>query len=332
MKIFICEYITGGGLYRAPLPASLVSEGALMRDALLRDLSDIPGLSLSVTYDVRLTRSDLDIHAIAIHPEEDIDLVWDAAIREADAVWIIAPETDGVLSRLSARVLAHGRKLIGCAPAIVDLMADKYQTYQALTTAGVLAIPTYRRATWPSSREGAWVVKPDDGVGCEDVRYLPTTASLQAWLSQQQDEHWIIQPYVEGVAASLSMLCHAGQGWLLSCNRQRVAIENGDFRFSGCAVNALSDQWNVLEPLAKKLAAAIPGLSGYIGVDVVMAENGPQVVEINPRLTTSYAGLRASIGCNPARLVLDLLYNEIFDGTGFNMPEHLSRQVIEVTP
>jgi predicted ATP-grasp superfamily ATP-dependent carboligase len=332
MKIFICEYITGGGLYRAPLPAGLVREGALMRDALLRDLADIPGLSLTATYDARLPVPEQQVQAIAIHPHEDIDAVWDAAIREADAVWIIAPETGGVLSWWSARVLAQGRKLIGSAPAIVDLMADKYQTYQALTAAGVPAIPTYRRAAWPRSREGAWVVKPADGVGCEDVRYLPTTASLQVWLSQQQDEHWLIQPYVDGVAASLSMLCHAGHGWLLSCNRQRVAIENGDFRFSGSAVNALSDQWDVLEPLATKLAAAIPGLSGYIGVDVVMAEHGPQVVEINPRLTTSYAGLRASIGCNPARLVLDLLYNEIFDGTGFNMPEHLSRQVIEVTP
>lgn len=332
MKIFICEYITGGGLYRAPLPDGLVREGALMRDALLRDLKDIPGLSLSLTYDARLPKPELDIDAIAIHPHEDIDAVWDTAMQKADAVWLIAPETGGVLSRLSARVLALGRKLIGSAPVIVDLMADKYQTFQTLATAHVPAIPTYRRATWPRAREGAWVVKPDDGVGCEDVRYLPTTASLQAWLPQQHGERWIIQPYVEGIAASLSMLCHAGRGWLLSCNRQRVTIEDGDFRFSGCAVNALADQWDVLEPLAKQLAAAIPGLSGYIGVDVVMAEDGPKVVEINPRLTTSYAGLRASIERNPARLVLDLLYNDVFDGTGFNMPEHLSRQVIEVTP
>jgi predicted ATP-grasp superfamily ATP-dependent carboligase len=32
------------------------------------------------------------------------------------------------------------------------------------------------------------------------------------------------------------------------------------------------------------------------------------VLEVNPRLTTSYAGLRDALGINPARLVLDLLH------------------------
>ena len=31
------------------------------------------------------------------------------------------------------------------------------------------------------------------------------------------------------------------------------------------------------------------------------------MLEVNPRLTTSYAGLRAALNVNPAALVLDLL-------------------------
>ena len=54
-------------------------------------------------------------------------------------------------------------------------------------------------------------------------------------------------------------------------------------------------------------AGAIPGLWGYIGIDLVETARGPLVVDVNPRLTTSYAGLAAATGCNPARLVLDLL-------------------------
>lgn len=304
----------------------------MMRDALIRDLRGIPGVSLSMTYDARLPLPDEGIHAVAIHPYDDVDAIWDAAIQQADAAWIVAPEIGGVLSRMSARVLRHGRRLIGPAPATIDVMADKYQTYQTLCKANVPTIPTYRRDAWPKTRTGAWVIKPDDGVGCDGVRYLSSTAALRDWLSRHTDAGLVIQPYVEGVAASLSMLCHEGRAWLLSCNRQRVAIANGEFQFSGSVVNALADQWGVFQPLAKKLAAAVPGLSGYIGVDVLLTADGLQVVEVNPRLTTSYVGLRASIGCNPARLVLDLLYNDDFEGTGFNMPEHLSRQVIEVTP
>jgi predicted ATP-grasp superfamily ATP-dependent carboligase len=39
----------------------------------------------------------------------------------------------------------------------------------------------------------------------------------------------------------------------------------------------------------------------------VLAEHGPVVVEINPRLTTSYVGLGAALDCSPAALVLDLI-------------------------
>jgi predicted ATP-grasp superfamily ATP-dependent carboligase len=41
---------------------------------------------------------------------------------------------------------------------------------------------------------------------------------------------------------------------------------------------------------------------GYIGVDLVLGDDasgtGDRVIEINPRLTTSYVGLRAAARCN----------------------------------
>jgi predicted ATP-grasp superfamily ATP-dependent carboligase len=50
----------------------------------------------------------------------------------------------------------------------------------------------------------------------------------------------------------------------------------------------------------------MPELWGYAGVDVMRCEQELRVLEVNPRLTTSYAGLRRSLGINPAALVLDL--------------------------
>jgi predicted ATP-grasp superfamily ATP-dependent carboligase len=48
-------------------------------------------------------------------------------------------------------------------------------------------------------------------------------------------------------------------------------------------------------------------LWGYVGVDLVLTGDGPVVLEINPRLTTSYCALRPALGLNTAALVLDLL-------------------------
>jgi predicted ATP-grasp superfamily ATP-dependent carboligase len=46
--------------------------------------------------------------------------------------------------------------------------------------------------------------------------------------------------------------------------------------------------------LARRAVAAVPGLRGFVGVDVVLGD-GPRddvVIEINPRLTMSYVALR----------------------------------------
>jgi predicted ATP-grasp superfamily ATP-dependent carboligase len=78
---------------------------------------------------------------------------------------------------------------------------------------------------------------------------------------------------------------------------------------TGISVNAEATGAHLLAGLASEIAAAIPLLWGYVGVDLVLTESGPVVLEINPRLTTSYCGLRHALSHNPATWVLDLLKN-----------------------
>ena len=55
---------------------------------------------------------------------------------------------------------------------------------------------------------------------------------------------------------------------------------------------------------SNSLIKALPGLRGYVGVDILISKDEVLLVEVNPRLTTSYAGLRLALGVNPAGLVL----------------------------
>ena len=49
----------------------------------------------------------------------------------------------------------------------------------------------------------------------------------------------------------------------------------------------------------------MPGLQGYVGVDVVLGDDRRDwAIEINPRLTTSYVGLRALARFNLAEAML----------------------------
>jgi predicted ATP-grasp superfamily ATP-dependent carboligase len=55
----------------------------------------------------------------------------------------------------------------------------------------------------------------------------------------------------------------------------------------------------------------MPDLWGYVGIDLIDGATGPLVLEVNPRLTTSYVGLARAIRMNPAALVLGLLDREL---------------------
>ena len=48
---------------------------------------------------------------------------------------------------------------------------------------------------------------------------------------------------------------------------------------------------------------AIPGMKGYVGVDLVLSNDSVWLIEINPRVTTSYIGLRQILSANLAEII-----------------------------
>jgi predicted ATP-grasp superfamily ATP-dependent carboligase len=60
--------------------------------------------------------------------------------------------------------------------------------------------------------------------------------------------------------------------------------------------------------MAIRALQTLGDLCGYVGVDLVLGRDGESedtVIEINPRLTTSYVGLRAASRGNLAQAMLD---------------------------
>jgi predicted ATP-grasp superfamily ATP-dependent carboligase len=314
LRIFVCEYVTGGGLCGQPLPASLSREGDMMLTALVKDLAALDGVEIVTTRDKRLPalRAPADV-AMVSEPGE-LWPRWAELIRSADAVWPIAPESGGVLARVSELTVDARRNLLACDPQSVRLTSSKLATAQYLTKAGIPTVPTAPLGNGEAfGRASAWVVKPDDGAGAENTLLFDAAADLDRWMAANQGSHMILQPYVSGPAASLSLLCRDGAAWLLTCNEQLIEITGNQFRYRGFVVAGREARRAEYQPIASAVAAAIPGLWGYVGVDLIDGPDGPVVLEINPRLTTSYAGLRRAVGVNPAGLVLDLLNRKIPD-------------------
>ena len=142
---------------------------------------------------------------------------------------------------------------------------------------------------------------------------FPDLRAALRWIDSRADaQRYVLQPYTPGEALSLSVLACDGRALLLSVNRQRIAVHEGSFLYQGSVVNALPDTGGRFQRLAQSIVAAIPGLWGYFGVDLILSDSGPVVVDVNPRLTTSYAGLRPALGINPAGMVLSALSGNEF--------------------
>lgn len=309
MKVLVYEYVTGGGPI-AP-SSSLAGEGALMLGALLDDLAEIPGVRPMVMLDRLAPVVGVRNHTtewLRLAPGEAAQERFLTEIHRVDAVWPIAPETGGVLERLCLAVEAAEKALLTSPSRAVGMTASKLKTVTRLASQGVPVIPTQPCDFKVATPHFAYpiVVKADDGAGCEDSCIIRGAAQWESLRHGSDMVNPIMQPLVAGESLSLSGLFAHGEARLLSVNRQHIDQQLDRFQLNGCSVNALTDREGQFTEILKRTAAAFPELWGYAGIDLLMNEAGLWVLEINPRLTSSYAGLRSGLGVNPASLVMDL--------------------------
>jgi tyramine---L-glutamate ligase len=312
LKILVFEYITGGGFSQQALPASLLAEGELMLRALLADCSRIKPLSVQLMLDSRCLAiaEDYVVNMTVVSATDDVNQVFQDLLKTVDAVWLVAPEFDGILQGLSGQVEAAGKRLLTSSSTAVAVAANKWHTFQCLQAAAIPTINTVLLSDYASYRPGQWVIKPIDGVGCTDTWRVDNAEDFILLLASiTQPQNFVIQPYRTGRTMSLSCLFHQGQGWVLCVNEQVLSVQDQRFKLQACKVNCLPVM-PALKQLVAQLAKAIPGLHGYVGVDLIQSPLTVEeywVVEINPRLTSSYVGLYQALGLNIVELVLQMM-------------------------
>ncbi len=303
MKILVFEYITGGGFNRQELPGSLAGEGSLMLNALLDNLMRLNKLEITIMRDWRLEVLP-GVHNVIIGPEHDVTEEFARLVKQADRVWPIAPEFDGILQNLCQKVEALGKILLTSASTAVAVAGNKFKTYELLNRHRISTVPT--RMLDNSYSPGEWMVKAVDGVGCSDSYVIANRQDFER-LELRKDAY-IIQPHLQGAKTSLSALFKQGSGWLICANLQHFERLNQQYHLTGIVVNHHPDP-GLYQPLITEIARALPELWGYVGIDLI--ENDQTwVLEINPRLTTSFVGIYEALGINIAEAVLQLLHGD----------------------
>lgn len=248
-----------------------------------------------------------------------------------DAIMLIAPEFDGALVSLLQKIQSDPWGCVRCLNLdckVAEMFSDKRATAEWLrkhriATPETKAVSDQRAAGFLYRRTRiaeSCVLKPRHGAGSDRVNVISMGRSEFDRLrevSHEADADWVLQPLIPGDACSIGLIGGGGV-WPTIClppARQNIRRQNNQFRYNGGTIPCEAPLAGAAGQVAGQVAEALGEFSGYVGIDVVVstAANGAtsaQVIEINPRLCTSYVGYRALCEDNLAACLLQQHGNE----------------------
>ncbi len=323
MKIIVYEHVSGGGYCEHPIPPSFLAEGFAMMRSIAADFK-AAGHTVTVLLDARLSTLnppiDADFIVPILYPNEPKQFLSNIA-KVNDAAYVIAPETGKDLLSTVKLIEETGKITLNCESKVISKVTDKAFLNMELEKNG-FSIPKtlvlkkdadinqikhsiLQELTYPL------IFKPSDGVGANGLSIIEDEKQIEKALSkinkESANDDFIVQEFIKGESASVSVLSTGKKALGMSLNRQNVKVSGPDqsSSYEGGIVpfeHPLKD--NALA-LAEKVVESFPGLRGYVGVDMVLAEDTAFVLDVNPRLTTSYVGLRKVANFNIAEALIN---------------------------
>lgn len=301
--LVVYEHITGGGVRAGrPLPpwwgearAVLVAVAGLFRTW--------GRLPVVTTTDERLAHDGPAAdEVVTVTPGEGPAALASLATR-CGAALVIAPETGGTLARVTAQVEQTGALVLGSPATAVAAAADKLALWRRLQAAGLPAPAARPAADVTQAREAAGllgypvVVKPRLGASCEGVARVDDPAGLDravAGALRYGAGPVVVQRLVEGMPASVTLLAAGGRAAALSLNGQDVAL-GATSAYRGGIAGIDHPRRERAFAVAREVVRLVPGLRGFVGVDLVIGDGGCSVLEVNPRVTTPVLGLARAL-------------------------------------
>ena len=307
MRVFVGEYLCGGGMSEQLSPATK-AEGEAMLRAIVADLAEVADVTeVIVPVDTRFGDEVLDAVTVPVDPSQPLLGQWARAAQDCDTALVIAPESGGVLAKAVAVLRAGGVNVLASASDFLRIASDKWLTAKRMMAAGI-PHPLYlsksdRRYEKQFPREGRFVVKPRDGCGTDRVRVFDSFEQAKRELG----DHDLLQPWVPGEPLSVALVSSGRQPIFLPAVRQHLSAD--DFGYQGGSGPVDEERQRRAISLASRVIAEMPpNARGFVGIDLVLGKRPSQdcVIEINPRLTTSYVGLRRMVQGNLAARLFDL--------------------------
>ncbi len=326
MKILLYEHVSAGGFREKNIAPSVLSEGyGILRTA----IADAKRAGHNVV-------TILEKQIASYNPPLDADLkVTVSSLAEAehslyetaescDASYIMAPSNGHKLQYLVERMQANHAISLNSKTTSIACASDKSSLLRQADKLGFATPKSKAFINRNNEGEIAEVISEEIGFpavlklpesdGCEGlniVRNKEQTKDAAVKFANNKIQAFIAQELVQGVAASVSLISNGTEAQPITLNKQDISLKTpGQLSsYNGGATPFRHKQIQAAFAAAKNLVESIQGLRGYIGVDFVLTESEPVIMEINPRLTTSYVGMNEILPTNIMQMIVNSIFN-----------------------
>jgi predicted ATP-grasp superfamily ATP-dependent carboligase len=328
--IFIFEFVSGGGFNRFDIPSSLLCEGFGMLRSITADFKALD-FEILTMLDCRIFSLSKILQAdfiTKVKKSDDYLKLFKNLVNKCKYAFIIAPESSNILFKLTKIVTSYDVILLSTNLKGIKCTSSKIMTYKFFRKNKIKTPRTYRI---PFKRKnidinflkrklrelkGKIVVKPEDGVGAESIYSFENESQISNFftkLSLNDRRNYVLQEFIEGRDLSISLVGapHSDKNpIILSLNSQNIHITPSGFEYLGgyTPIENYKEKMKFLSGIIKNINPL--KMEGYFGVDLIeKQDNTLSFIEINPRLTTSYIGLRNITNINIAELIFNSKLN-----------------------
>jgi predicted ATP-grasp superfamily ATP-dependent carboligase len=199
----------------------------------------------------------------------------------------------------------EGVRVLNNPPEKISEVSDKLWLARWLEREGFASVPTRPFGEGmdctgcTASTEFPLMVKPRKGAGGAENRLVTSKEGLAGLKGDL-----IVQEMVAGTPASVSVIADGEEAVAISANEQLIGtswLGGSGFRYCGniSPLDLATDDPTLAEmtEVAEEIAVGL-GLLGSNGIDFIVTEAGPVILEVNPRFQGSLEAVEISTGMN----------------------------------
>jgi len=305
----------------------LVLEGFSMAYTAAKVLKDT-GAEVHLTLSYMFENMKLPFRTVIIGRKKNYFDVLEKIETLYDYVLLIAPPRELIKA---SKIVKD--KILGPTHDCILTFSNKKSTYKFLEEHNI-QVPRTKylhkgRTLEEESLPYPVVVKPVDMAGGAGITLVKTPDNLEYALNRAWDntfsEEIAVQEFLVGIHASISVISDGSNVHFISNNIQLIEVgDKGELKYYGGITPLKNGEISEKSlSIINKILKGCNCLRGYFGLDVVWVGWRPYVVEVNPRLTTSFIGLAEVLGGDLGRLILYSVGEEKFyRKTRFNFEKY----------